>query len=217
MKLFASAAAGLALLSAAPALADITVISSPPFPQNPPENVLLTATAPGSPLLGQTNQTHTQVLFTSTTDVLSSPPQGQAFLASTDGSLQNLNISLTDPNLGFTSFEFNVDAASSQQITLLFTDQFGQTQAANGQPTTFTVGGSGSNFFNALATNGEVITNVSLTGANLTDIGQVRLGGVVSFQGGPIPEPATWAMMIFGFGGIGLLLRRRHGLAALAA
>jgi hypothetical protein len=31
------------------------------------------------------------------------------------------------------------------------------------------------------------------------------------------PEPATWAMMLFGFGAAGLALRRRRGIAALAA
>lgn len=221
MKLrIAATASALALLSAAPALADITVISNPPFPQNPPENVLLTATASGTPLMGVTNQTNTQVRFTSSTDTLAAPPQGQAFLVSTDNSLQNLNISLANPSLGFTSFEFNIDAATTQQITLLFTDQFGQTQAANGQPTTFTITGNGSNFFNAIATNGEFITNVSLTGTNLADIGQVRLGGVGSFggnvPGGVVPEPASWALMILGFGGVGALLRRSRRSLAFA-
>jgi hypothetical protein len=31
-----------------------------------------------------------------------------------------------------------------------------------------------------------------------------------------VPEPATWAMMIAGFGGIGAMLRRRRGVAAIA-
>ena len=35
--------------------------------------------------------------------------------------------------------------------------------------------------------------------------------------GGGVPEPATWAMMIIGFGGIGALLRRRRALALVAA
>jgi len=31
-------------------------------------------------------------------------------------------------------------------------------------------------------------------------------------QGGAVPEPATWAMMLFGFGAIGLTIRRRRRL-----
>ena len=34
---------------------------------------------------------------------------------------------------------------------------------------------------------------------------------------GGVPEPATWAMMLLGFGGLGAMLRRRRGQVALAA
>ena len=34
---------------------------------------------------------------------------------------------------------------------------------------------------------------------------------------GGVPEPATWAMMIIGFGGAGAMLRRRRGVLTLAA
>ena len=42
------------------------------------------------------------------------------------------------------------------------------------------------------------------------------LNEVVFAEGSPgaVPEPATWAMMILGFGGVGALLRRRSILAA---
>jgi hypothetical protein len=32
-----------------------------------------------------------------------------------------------------------------------------------------------------------------------------------------VPEPASWAMMLVGFGGLGALLRRRRSLAASSA
>jgi hypothetical protein len=34
--------------------------------------------------------------------------------------------------------------------------------------------------------------------------------------GGPVPEPATWAMMLLGFGGMGAILRRNRRHAAFA-
>ncbi|THD63280.1 FxDxF family PEP-CTERM protein [Phenylobacterium sp.] len=42
-------------------------------------------------------------------------------------------------------------------------------------------------------------------------------GGTVSFVlGNAVPEPATWALMIMGFGGAGALLRNRRRMAAVA-
>jgi hypothetical protein len=38
-----------------------------------------------------------------------------------------------------------------------------------------------------------------------------------SVASGAVPEPATWAMMLVGFGGLGTLLRRRRGQVALTA
>ena len=35
-------------------------------------------------------------------------------------------------------------------------------------------------------------------------------GGNVAFEAAAVPEPATWAMMLFGFGAIGWQLRRRR-------
>ncbi|HEU4968186.1 PEPxxWA-CTERM sorting domain-containing protein, partial [Sphingomonas sp.] len=57
---------------------------------------------------------------------------------------------------------------------------------------------------------GDLITAVSFdtSGSGVGDIRQVRLG---AFAGAipSVPEPATWAMMIAGFGLIGGALRRR--------
>lgn len=36
----------------------------------------------------------------------------------------------------------------------------------------------------------------------------------VSIAGGAVPEPASWALMIAGFGGVGSLMRRRRALTA---
>ena len=38
----------------------------------------------------------------------------------------------------------------------------------------------------------------------------------VSISGGAVPEPATWAMMLVGFGGMGAMLRRRRAVLSLA-
>ena len=42
------------------------------------------------------------------------------------------------------------------------------------------------------------------------------VSGNTSFYPGGVPEPATWAMMLIGFGGIGMAMRRRRRGMALA-
>lgn len=46
---------------------------------------------------------------------------------------------------------------------------------------------------------------------NAVDIRQVELGGITA-----VPEPATWALMIIGFGGAGAMIRRRRSVAVAA-
>ncbi|TAL35659.1 MAG: PEP-CTERM sorting domain-containing protein [Phenylobacterium sp.] len=41
------------------------------------------------------------------------------------------------------------------------------------------------------------------------DIRQIRIGGIQA----AVPEPATWTMMILGFGAAGAMLRTRRRLA----
>ena len=56
----------------------------------------------------------------------------------------------------------------------------------------------------------------SLSNAVLWSTEECQGAGCVGGPGGFVPEPATWAMMILGFGGTGLLLRRRRMGAAFA-
>ena len=61
--------------------------------------------------------------------------------------------------------------------------------------------------------------NVNLT-VNGLDGGTKSLDVVAKFGNGnsaAVPEPATWAMMLLGFGALGATLRRRRGQVALAA
>jgi hypothetical protein len=54
------------------------------------------------------------------------------------------------------------------------------------------------------------MTNISIYATNAND--NIELDNV-SYRGGAVPEPATWAIMLVGFGGLGAALRRRRALA----
>ena len=70
---------------------------------------------------------------------------------------------------------------------------------------------NGENKFAFDATNGEYFTNLSynIVGGTADAIRQVR---IASAEGGvpAVPEPATWAMMLLGFGATGFAMRRRR-------
>ena len=95
---------------------------------------------------------------------------------------------------------------------------------ANGDPETdaffsYLLDANGSNRFAFQALNGEVITNLAynIVGGTAEGLRQVR---IASTEAGvpPVPEPATWAMMLLGFGAAGLAMRRkrRPALAQIA-
>ena len=58
--------------------------------------------------------------------------------------------------------------------------------------------------FSALA--GAVITSVTFTNTPTTDAFETANFSIMP----AVPEPATWAMMLIGFGGMGLTMRRRR-------
>jgi hypothetical protein len=212
--------------TAAPACATIT-FGNQTLGQG--EVVLLGNGTSGTTVQGTTNQTHTLVNFisgpTSTcpgcvTQTLSEPSTGQARVEvlGADTVLQSLTIQLADlsnPLAGIGYIEFNLDETASLgnaiNVVINAVDQ-------NGNPfTTSAAVGNGSNWFSALASDGEVIRSISFDAAGttgFTDIRQVRLGPALGLAPSAVPEPATWAMMIIGLGAMGFASRRkRHTLA----
>jgi len=217
MKLRFALAATALLLAAAPAGATI-VIGTGPGTLQPPENVLFNNNPPnGTTVAGVTNQTNTSVSFRGGETLAASG--GQARIEAADGLVNTtgaafgglpasqLAVDLTNPALGFTSTEFRifVGSGTATTATLTFLDTAGQTFS-----NTFNILPNG--FFNALATDGQTIDKFSFTtNGTFEDVRQVRLGGITSLAG-LVPEPMSWALMILGFGGVGVIIRRRRDL-----
>ncbi|MEO7787853.1 MAG: PEPxxWA-CTERM sorting domain-containing protein [Sphingomicrobium sp.] len=190
------AAAGAALAIAAPATAAITITASPGAVQ-PDENVLANTNVTGTTVFGGTNQTNTSVSIASTNGetLTSTTSNGQSRFSSTDGSLDMARIFLTQGGT-FTSAEFNLFNALSTTSSVSI--------IVNGIAQSFALG-NGQNFFGIQATGGDVISSIAFdtNGIGVADLRQLRLGGVAA-----VPEPATWALMLIGFGGMGIAMRR---------
>ena len=56
---------------------------------------------------------------------------------------------------------------------------------------------------------------LSVTG-NIVTGPSASYSGTINFNTPAVPEPATWAMMLLGFGGIGFMMRRRRPAPAFA-
>ena len=59
------------------------------------------------------------------------------------------------------------------------------------------------------------VSNGGSVGADIDAVGAISTRAFTPPTGGGVPEPSTWAMMLLGFGGLGMALRRtrRSGLA----
>ncbi|PZQ62397.1 MAG: hypothetical protein DI570_10905 [Phenylobacterium zucineum] len=194
-------ASALSLAIATPALADIAVLAG-----NAPgslDTVTLSDDLVDFVIDGLVGPDDTALTITGSENLVL---QGQSIEAQT-GTFNFLLFTLTDPGAAFTAAEFNLDAVASGPVSIFAYDQFG-----DGFGGVFALSEVGSNFFNVAATNGQIIRSiVIMSTAALADVSQIRLGGITTAL---VPEPGVWAMMIAGFGGVGLSLRTRRRLAA---
>jgi hypothetical protein len=209
-----SAAALFAVAS--PALADISIVQgNVPGSLSP---VHLDGTDDGTDAIvnGTVNPNDTGVIITGTEPISVSSNgggQGQAWVIGSDGGLTSLDIALADGGT-FDALEFNLNAPNgggppvNWSVTIEAFDQDGSLSQTFNDITN-------NQFFNIFTTNGQHLTHVRFTtNTDLAGVGQIRLGtgGALAI----VPEPAAWAMMIVGFGGVGALMRRRRGLALAA-
>ena len=153
-------------------------------PQQPgEENVLLNSGATGSIVTGTLNQSRLLINFTSITQALIAPSNGQARVEATSGGKQ---VALTDisfalANGTFTDAIFNpagvgrIGASGTATIVVIPNDAFGNPEPA--ALFSYTLG-NGNNFLTVTASNGETINSISISAANgFADLRQVRISG----------------------------------------
>jgi hypothetical protein len=209
----------VALTLAAPAAADI--IRATPHADNGTLVHNDGSASTGTTVLGELGQgSGIDVIFTGTTtdssDLLLSNGEGQAKVTGA------LNTGTSNPNDTFGITAFNIalenDAlfdwielslTGSGTVSFSLLDDMGNLFTSDDDGSFIFDLTNGQNKFAFQAIDGQSIAGLSFTvaGGTVETVSQVRIGQAAAAA---VPEPATWALMLIGFGGIGFTMRRRR-------
>lgn len=215
----AAATAGFLSLSS-PASATVTLCyetgNSTPACGPTNTNVLVNQqTAPVVTAGDNNNSSNVTYEFKSSTEAnLVQVASGQADVSSADGSIQQITFNIIGGTTDLITFNLlplgpQSSVLDATSVTVSFLG------AITGATSTqiFNLAPSGNNFFGIQATGGDLLTGLSFgtfvpTGSGIQALNQVRLNLAPSTPA--VPEPGTWALMLLGFGGMGVAMRRRR-------
>jgi hypothetical protein len=161
--------------------------------------------APGSTTVtGNVGIGGPEVDFTSTNGLLETNTGAATIFTASGGLLSQLTFTLMSG--GFTSAEFNLENGSAKAMSVTLTVA---NCLVNCTKTLSLTNANGSNIFDIIGDPGEVFTTASFTTTSpdgFADFKQLRL--VLADSVSAVPEPGTWGLMLLGFAGVGMALRR---------
>ncbi len=197
-------AGALALVMFAGVAQATVVIQSGNVPQAD-ENTLFSSSgliSEGLTVTGQTNQSGVVFNFTSD-ETLVTPSAGQARIEAVTNPFSLLMIERADASF-FETAIFNLNAASSGTVTISVLNNLGATEGGD-----FEVTAGGENFFTITTDAVQSIGQITISGVDLTDVRQIRIGGAALPGDEPIPEPATYLFVGLGLLAVAATARRR--------
>lgn len=214
MKLLAAAASALALSMSGSAMAASVLVGGYTLDQNSfgtGFGVHSDSTQSGSSISGNVNIDGSDVNFSTTNGVLNITGSGEATVYGDPG-LENLLVTF-EKSWSEITFNFaQLDAASAFTLLVNGTALFSATPNVGDLACTFCVINKGENKFTV--SNAAGINSLAFNfDPAVENAKQFRVEGVVA---GGVPEPATWTMMIMGFGAVGAMVRRRKLASATA-
>jgi hypothetical protein len=147
-----------------------------------------------------------QIITFSSGDAFNTSASGQAKITPFATTFNDLTMTASGTASAFTALLLDVKVPGTE--TLTFSSPTPITSGA-----TQVVTANGENFILVSAINGETFSSLSFTSTgNLSSVEQVRVDIAGNVRA--VPEPATWAMMVLGFVGVGFMAYRRRGHAS---
>lgn len=174
-----------------------------------------------NPMEAWTNQ-GTSVTFTGSENLGVAGGLGQngGVTGAGDGNIDFLVFQLTDSTTAMSAAQFNIFEVRDVETTVTINayDQFGDLAATlAGHVLSLDNGNSGQDWFSVTTTDDSLISRIEIsTTPSVGRIAQFRLTAA-DVPTVAVPEPATWAMLIAGFGMVGGAMRLRRREQALAA
>ena len=205
-------ALGAAVLFASPASAAV-VLDPLPFSGDPTAQIHNSGTQSATTVFGHTVPGNVGYTFTSPT-ILTTTGSGHATIG---GGWHTLTLTPTNVANAFSAIDFNLNVSGANVNKPFFADftlnhvgggvtVFDNISLGNGQNKYLIFGNAGETFSSITFTGWRNVDNTSI--GKFDDIRQIDIATAFPSTGA-VPEPATWAMLLVGFGFAGSALRRR--------